>query len=133
MSINLTKLDEQLSVTGQISIDDRHKIADFGYMSLNYKRPSFEVRSDQSTSEHFEALALSQEIVSDYLPVEIGTVSTEHNEKYKKLLSTLSEPILAFCDLGKRATTLHSLVNQDASVEQRPMSNEWLIRSNKIH
>ena len=133
MSINLTKLDEQLSVKGQTSIDDRYKIADFGYMSLICKRPGFEVRSDQSTSKQFEALALSLGIVSDYLPVEIGAVSTEHDEKYKKLLSTLSEPILAFCDLGKRATTLHSLVNQDASVEQRPMSNEWLIRSNKIH
>ncbi len=35
MSINLTKLDEQLSVAGQNNIDDKHKIVDSGYMSLN--------------------------------------------------------------------------------------------------
>jgi len=133
MNINLTKLDEKLSVTGQISIDDLHEIADSGYKSIICNRPDFEGGADQPTSEQLEALAKSLGIVFVYLPVEIGAVSTRYGKKFKELLSALPGPILAFCGSGKRATTLHSLAKQEASVEQLPMSDEWLVRSNKIH
>lgn len=133
MSINLTKLDEKLSVTGQISIDDLHKIADDDYQSIICNRPDFEDGTDQPTSEQLEALAKSLGIVFVYLPIEIGAVSTEHDEKFKEPVDALPGPILAFCGSGKRATTLHSLTKQEASVEQLPMSDEWLVRSNKIH
>ncbi len=133
MSINLTKLDEKLSVTGQISTDDLHEIADSGYKSIICNRPDFEGGADQPTSEQLEASAKSLGIVFVYLPVAIGAVSTEHGEKFKELVDTLPGPILAFCALGKRAVALYSLAKQEASVEQLPMSDEWLTRPNKTH
>jgi len=123
MSINLTKLDEKLSVTGQISIEDLHEIAESGYKSIICNRPDFEGGADQPTSEQLEKLAKSLGIVFVYLPVEIGGVSAEHGEKFKGLVDALPGPILAFCGSGKRATALHGLSINDASVDQHPVSD----------
>lgn len=123
MSINLTKLDEKLSVAGQISMDDLHEIAECGYKSIICNRPDFEGGEDQPTSEQLESLAKSLGMVFVYLPVEIGAVSAEHGEKFKALIDALPEPILAFCGSGKRATALHGLAKQETLVEQQPVSD----------
>ncbi len=118
MSINLTKLDEKLSVTGQISIDDLHEIAGSGYKSIICNRPDFEGGADQPTSEQLKTLAKALGIAFAYQPVEMGSVSTEQGKKFKELIDTLPQPILAYCALGKRATALYSIAKQEASVEQ---------------
>ena len=123
MSINLTKLDEKLSVTGQISMDDLHEIAQSGYKSIICNRPDFEGGDDQPTSEQLEELAKSLGIVFVYLPVEIGGISADHGEKFKELITALPGPILAFCRSGKRAAALHALAKQDVTEEQPPVSD----------
>ena len=123
MTINLTKLDDKLSVTGQISLDDLHEIAESGYKAIICNRPDFEGSADQPTSVQLEELAKSLGIVFVYLPVEIGAVTAEHGEKFKELISALPGPILAFCGSGKRATALHGLATQDASNNQQPVSD----------
>ncbi|MBL8499377.1 MAG: bifunctional protein tyrosine phosphatase family protein/NAD(P)/FAD-dependent oxidoreductase [Nitrosomonas sp.] len=123
MSINLTKLDEKLSVTGQISMDDLHEIAASGYKAIICNRPDFEGGTEQPTSEQLEELAKSLGIVFVYLPVEIGGISAEHGEKFKELVDVLPGPILAFCGSGKRATALHGLTKNDASADQHPVSD----------
>jgi|CXWL01.1.fsa_nt_gi sulfide:quinone oxidoreductase len=111
MSMNVTKLDEKLSVTGQIvtgqiSMNDLHEIAASGYKAIICNRPDFEGGAEQPTSEQLEELAKSLGIVFVYLPVEIGGISAEHGEKFKELVDVLPGPILAFCGSGKRATAL---------------------------
>jgi len=123
MSINLTKLDDKLSVTGQISLNDLHEIAKSGYKAIICNRPDFEEGDDQPTSEQLEELAKSLGIVFVYLPVEIGAVTTEHGEKFKELINTLPGPILAFCGSGNRSTALHGLATQDVSNNQQPVSD----------
>lgn len=123
MSIKLTKLDEKLSVTGQVSMEDLHEIADYGYKSIICNRPDFEGGADQPTSEQLESLAKSLGMVFVYLPVEIGAVSAEHGEKFKSLVDALPGPILAFCGSGKRATALHNLATQDVSINQQSISD----------
>jgi len=46
MSINLTKLDDKLSVTGQVSLDDLPEIAASGYKTIICNRPDFEGGTD---------------------------------------------------------------------------------------
>lgn len=123
MNINVTKLDERLSVTSQINIDDLHEIAESGYKSVICNRPDFEGGADQPTSEQLEVLAKSLGVVFVYLPVEIGAVSAEHGEKFKALVDALPGPILAYCGSGKRATALHELAKQEAFVDQQPVSD----------
>lgn len=85
MSINLTKLDEKLSVTGQISIDDLHEIAGSGYKSIICNRPDFEGGADQPTSEQLKTLAKALGITFAYQPVEMGAVSTEQGKNLRNL------------------------------------------------
>lgn len=123
MGIVTTKLDDKLSVTGQISIDDLTEIADIGFKSIICNRPDFEGGEDQPSSDQLENLAKTHGIVFAYLPVEIGALSAEHGEKFKVLTTELPTPILAFCGSGKRATALHNLAHQDATIDQQPVSD----------
>ena len=123
MGIVTTKLDDKLSVTGQIGIDDLAKIADIGFKSIICNRPDFEGGEDQPSSEQLESLAKTYDIVFAYLPVEIGDVTVEHGEKFKALTAELPTPILAFCGSGKRATALHNLAHQDEFIDQQPVSD----------
>ena len=51
MNIKITQLDEKLSVTGQISLDDLPEIAASGYKSIICNRPDLEGGESQPTSE----------------------------------------------------------------------------------
>lgn len=123
MNINVTKLDERLSVTGQINIDDLQEIANAGFKSIICNRPDDEGGADQPTSEQLAAMAKSLNMVFAYLPVEIGAVSAEHGEKFKSLVEALPGPILAYCGSGKRAATLHGLAKKDAPVDRSTASS----------
>ncbi len=121
--MNLTKLDDKLSVTGQISLDDLHEIAEAGYKSVICNRPDFEAGDDQPSSEQLEVSAKELGLVFAYLPVEIGAVSAEHGEKFKQLMIILPGPVLAFCRSGRRSTALHELAKQDTAGDQHPVSD----------
>lgn len=112
MSTKLTTLDEQVSVTGQISMDDLKEFAASGYKAVICNRPDFEGGPDQPTSKQLAELAKSLGIAFAYLPVEMGSVSTEHGKKFKELVATLPKPVVAFCGSGKRATALHGLAKE---------------------
>lgn len=109
MSINITQLDEKLSVTGQISVADLAEIAKAGYQSVICNRPDQEGGSIHPTSIQLEEAARALGIHFVYLPVEIGKVSTEKSNEFNKLLAELPGPVLAFCGSGKRATALFEL------------------------
>ena len=57
MTIEITKLDENLSVTGQICIDDIDQIASSGFRSIICNRPDYEGGNEQPTSEELEIVA----------------------------------------------------------------------------
>ncbi|MDV6343057.1 beta-lactamase hydrolase domain-containing protein [Nitrosomonas sp. Is37] len=97
MSIITTKLNEKLSVTGQISVDDLAEIAAAGYKSVICNRPDYEGGETQPTSAQLEQTARSLGLQFVYLPVEIGAVSTEKSDAFNKLLVELPRPMLAFC------------------------------------
>ena len=118
MKINITKLDEKLSVTGQISISDITEIAALDFKSIICNRPDGEGGLDQPASGLLENAAKSQGVSFAYLPVKFGAVSVEHGAAFKKLIAELPSPILAFCRTGKRATALYALVKQ-ASPDER--------------
>jgi sulfide:quinone oxidoreductase len=109
MNTKLTKLDEQVTAAGQINMDDLREIAISGYKAVICNRPDFEGGLDQPTSKQLGELAKSLGVAFAYLPVAMGSVSTEHGKKFKELLDTLPRPVVAFCGSGKRATALHGL------------------------
>jgi len=106
---NWNRLDEKISVTGQISVDDVAKIADAGYKSIICNRPDGEGGESQPASTELENAAKSAGLQFAYLPVEIGAVSDEKCADFHRLLKKLPAPVLAFCGSGKRAKALYEL------------------------
>lgn len=126
MSVITTKLDEKLSVTGQISLEDLAEIAAAGYKSVICNRPDYEGGETQPTSTQLEEAARALGINFVYLPVEIGKVSTEKSEAFNKLLAELPGPVLAFCKTGNRGKTLYELTKQQTEKPEpeKPESEE---------
>lgn len=125
MNISTIQLDEKLSVTGQISIDDLAEIAAAGYKSIICNRPDQEGGETQPTSTQLEEAARALGIQFAYLPVEIGKVSTEKSEAFNKLLAELPGPVLAFCGSGKRATALYELTKQQPDDDSVTAACSW--------
>ncbi|MEK6735126.1 MAG: sulfur transferase domain-containing protein [Pseudomonadota bacterium] len=119
MSIVITRLDEKLSVAGQISIDDIEEIAATGYKSIICNRPDYEGGGDQPSSQELEAMAKSLNVTFAYLPVRIGALSAERGDAFKKLMDELPAPVLAFCGSGMRAMALHEITKQDIAGEHQ--------------
>ena len=114
MNIKITQLDEKLSVTGQISLDDLPEIAASGYKSIICNRPDLEGGESQPTSEQLEQEAKALGVTFAYLPVRMGAIPEERGEAFRKLMAELPGPVLAFCGSGKRATALHAMTKPDA-------------------
>ncbi|SDW17437.1 bifunctional protein tyrosine phosphatase family protein/NAD(P)/FAD-dependent oxidoreductase [Nitrosomonas communis] len=112
MGIITTKLDEKLSVSGQIGLDDLPEIAAAGYQSVICNRPDYEGGEAQPTNAQLQQAARSLGLQFVYLPVEIGAVSTEKSEAFNKLLLELPGPVLAFCKSGSRPKALYQMAKQ---------------------
>jgi len=125
MPLNTTQLDEKLSVSGQISLEDLQEIAASGYKSIICNRPDMEGGSTQPTSTQLKQSAKSLGLAFEYLPVEINGVAPEHGEQFNSLMASLPQPILAFCGSGKRATALYHIAKQDltGSTSKQPVSH----------
>ncbi|SFE56455.1 bifunctional protein tyrosine phosphatase family protein/NAD(P)/FAD-dependent oxidoreductase [Nitrosomonas sp. Nm166] len=122
MSIVTTKMDEKLSVTGQISVVDLAEIAAAGYKSIICNRPDHEEGETQPTSLELEKASHILGINFIYLPIEIGPISLKKIESFNKLLTELPGPILAFCSTGNRTRALYELKKQEKTSENREES-----------
>jgi sulfide:quinone oxidoreductase len=118
MNIEITRLDEKLSVTGQINLDDLEEIAASGYKSIICNRPDFEGGEHQPASELLEQEAKALGLAFAYLPVQLGTIPEERGDAFRKLMNDLPGPVLAFCGSGRRATALHTMSKQEEAVNE---------------
>lgn len=105
---NWKKLDEKITVSGQISVDDVAAIAAAGYKSIICNRPDGEGGENQPASTALENAAKAAGLQFAYLPVAIGQVSDEKCSAFHQLMTTLPGPVLAFCNSGNRARALYS-------------------------
>ncbi|MBE7527380.1 MAG: TIGR01244 family phosphatase [Burkholderiales bacterium] len=102
------KLDENIAVSGQISVNDVAAIAAAGYKSIICNRPDGEGGENQPPSTELENAARAAGLQFAYLPVEVGQVSDEKSTAFHQLMATLPGPVLAFCNSGNRARALYS-------------------------
>ncbi|WP_300291858.1 bifunctional protein tyrosine phosphatase family protein/NAD(P)/FAD-dependent oxidoreductase [Nitrosomonas sp.] len=102
------KLDENIAVSGQISVNDVAAIAAAGYKSIICNRPDGEGGKNQPPSTELENAARAAGLQFAYLPVEVGQVSDEKSTAFHQLMATLPGPVLAFCNSGNRARALYS-------------------------
>lgn len=106
--MNLHKLDDQLSVAGQITPDDVAALAEAGFTMLVANRPDNEQPGQPPMAAIADA-AREHGMAWHYLPVQSGNVTDDDADQFSPLLEEADGPILAFCRSGMRCSALWAL------------------------
>ena len=106
--MELHKLDDDLTVAPQITVDDVAEAARAGFKTLVSNRPDRE-GDDQPATDAIAQAARENGMEWVYLPVQPGNITDDDVARFAPLLETASKPILAFCRTGTRCSTLWAL------------------------
>lgn len=106
--MELRKIDEQITVAPQITVEDVAEIARLGFKTLVANRPDRE-EPGQPAMAHIEAAAREHGLEWVYLPVESGNITEADIERFLPMIHSAEKPVLAFCRSGTRCTVLWAL------------------------
>lgn len=112
----IRRLNEEISVADQISVEDVAQIARIGFRSIVCNRPDGEA-PDQPEYASIEAAAKDAGLEIRWQPVISGQMSDEDGQDFCRIYEDLPKPILAYCRTGTRCTALWSL----SQAGQRPV------------
>lgn len=103
-----TKINDFLSVAGQISLADLADFAKEGYATIINNRPDNE---EPGQLDHLtaEAEAKKQGLDYRYQPIVSSAISRRDVTEFQNLLSREGRPILAHCRSGTRCYLLYAL------------------------
>ncbi|MEO0930353.1 MAG: TIGR01244 family sulfur transferase, partial [Pseudomonadota bacterium] len=110
--MEIKKLNDELSVTPQITIADLTAVKEQGFRSIICNRPDGE-GADQPTHQEIDAAAAKLGLDMAYQPIVEGKVSDQDAEDFARLMTELPGPVLAYCRTGTRSATLWSLAQAD--------------------
>ena len=102
------KVNEQISVSPQISPDDLKAIRGLGFRSIICNRPDGEA-ADQPTYEEIKVAAQALGLECRNLPIISGKVQDSDADAFGQALMELPGPVFAYCRTGTRSATLWSL------------------------
>lgn len=101
-------VNEDLSVSGQLQLDQLAALRKAGFRSIICNRPDGEA-PDQPSFRQIDEQARWLCMQARYLPVVAGAISDEHGVAFGVLLAELPKPVLSYCRTGKRSATLWAL------------------------
>lgn len=108
--MNIRKLDDNFSVSPQITVADVAETARLGFKTLVANRPDGE-EYGQPEMKAIEAAAKEHGLDWVFLPVQSGNILDSDVDDFVPMLENAQKPILAFCRSGMRCTVLWALSN----------------------
>ena len=102
------KLDDQVSVAGQITPDDVAEAARQGFAAIVNNRPDGE-QPGQPDGEEIAAAAAAAGLAYHAIPVDHSGLREDQIEAMRAALTGAPGPLLAFCRSGTRSTYLWAL------------------------
>lgn len=116
--MDLRKIDDQITVAPQITVDDVAEIARQGFKTLVANRPDQEEPGQPAMAE-LEAAAREHGLKWVYMPVESGNITDQDVDQFAPMIQQADKPVLAFCRSGTRCTVLWALSSaRDTSAEE---------------
>ncbi len=115
MALDLKRVSDEFSVSGQIEAADIGELAGQGVRSLICNRPDGEA-ADQPNVTEIEAAAQQAGLELAYLPVISGQFSERDVRDFQGALQRLPGPVHAYCRTGTRSLTLWALCRQRAGI-----------------
>ena len=107
------KLDDAVSVAGQISVDDVAEAARQGFVAIVNNRPDDEQPGQPSGAE-IEAAAKANGLSYRAIPITHAGFSEEQVTAMGSALAAAPGPVLAFCRSGTRSTLVWALARARA-------------------
>ena len=106
--MDMTQLDENVWVAGQIDPADLPALADRGFRSIIGNRPDGE-ESGQPSWSVIAAAAQDAGIEARHIPIAGPQDIAARKDDFAQALAEMPGPVLAFCRTGTRCTTLWAL------------------------
>jgi sulfide:quinone oxidoreductase len=106
--MDIRKIDDDISVSPQISADDVAEAARLGFKTLVANRPDGEELGQPAMAD-LEAAARNNNLTWVYQPVQSGHVTDQNVEDFDSMIRKADKPVLAFCRSGTRCTVLWAL------------------------
>lgn len=104
--MDLRKVDDSYSVTGQITSDDLSAIQSMGFKSIVCHRPDDE-EPGQPSYQAIEAEARALGIEMRHIPIGKTGVGHEQVQAMVDALDELDRPMLGYCRSGARSTAVY--------------------------
>ena len=104
--MDIRKLDDDVSVGGQITTDDLPLISARGFKSVICNRPDGEA-IDQPDFEDVEHNAKACGLQTRYIPVHHSGLQEADIKAFAAALKEMPHPILAYCRSGARSATIY--------------------------
>ncbi|MGF2685486.1 TIGR01244 family sulfur transferase [Marinobacter sp. DUT-3] len=116
--MDLRKIDDQITVAPQITVDDVADIARLGFKTVVANRPDQEEPGQPAMAE-LEAAAREHGLEWVYMPVESGNITDRDVDQFAPMIQQADKPVLAFCRSGTRCTVLWALSSaRDTAAEE---------------
>lgn len=109
-AMNLRKLDDQFSVTGQIAPEQVENISDLGFKAIVCARPDNEEGGQPSFAEVARA-AERQGLQIVHIPVS-GPLSEGQIIRFHEAMKQMPRPVLGYCRSGARAGSLYATLSK---------------------
>jgi uncharacterized protein (TIGR01244 family) len=107
--MQISKINDQFSVSPQISYNDVKTIADDGYTCIINCRPEGEDKS-QPLSKALLKAAKKAGLQYHHIPFKPGRATADDRARFAAILEQNDGPTLAFCRTGMRARALHKSI-----------------------
>lgn len=106
--MEIKRINDSVSVSGQISVDDVAAIKAAGFKAIVNNRPDGEA-PDQPANAEIKAAADAAGLSYHFIPMGREGVSPEMVEQTRMALDDAGGPVICFCRTGTRSTTLWAL------------------------
>ncbi|MFC4271235.1 TIGR01244 family phosphatase [Sneathiella chungangensis] len=106
--MEVKKISGNLSVSAQILPEDIEELAKLGYKAIICNRPDGE-GADQPTFAEIKKVAHKAGLEAVYIPIVSGRVQDSDARSFGDAVTSLPNPVLAYCRTGTRSATLWSL------------------------
>lgn len=104
--MDIRKINDEYSVSGQISVNDLDEIQAMGFKSIVCHRPDAEV-PEQPAYGDIETAAKARGIEMRHIPVGREGVGYEQVQAFVDALDEMDRPMLGYCRSGARSTTIY--------------------------
>lgn len=106
--MEVKKISGNLSVSAQVLSEDIEELAKLGYKAIICNRPDGE-GADQPTFAEIKKVAHKAGLEAVYIPIVSGRVQDSDARSFGDAVTSLPNPVLAYCRTGTRSATLWSL------------------------